>query len=326
MAHATVLIFDDRYESYDVEKKVLADCDAEVINLREPAVDCDPALTARADAVMVNLLPMDAAQIATLKGCRLISRYGVGVDNVDVQAATAAGIWVANVQHYALEDVSDHALALLLGCVRQIVARDREVRDGLWNTAARLKSHRVKDRTLGLVGYGDIARALHRKVSGLGLARVLVSDPFIDKAVIASAGAEPCGLETLIQESDYISVHAPLTEKTRGMIGKAQFARMKPGAIIINTARGPLIDESALADALASGRIAGAGIDVFELEPLPADSPLRKLGNVILNDHAGYYTEESLVQLKTEVAVNVREVLAGKPPVYPVNSVTGTRG
>jgi D-3-phosphoglycerate dehydrogenase len=271
--------------------------------------------------VLLNLARLDAAAIGRLKRCKVISRYGVGYDNVDVEAATRAGIWVANVQHYAKEDVSDHALALLLACARRVTERDRAIRRGEWNTTARLKGYRLAGKTLGLIGYGDIARCLHRKVSGFGLARVLVSDPFVDESAVRAAGAEPVTLERLLAESDMISVHAPLAPSTRGMIGAPQLASLKPGAILVNTSRGPLIDEAAIAAALRDGKLACAGLDVFEQEPLPAASPLKSLENVVLTDHVGWYTEESIVELKTGAARNVAEVLAGRPPVYPINKV-----
>jgi len=321
MARHRVVILDDRFASYREEEELLAKVDAEVVNIRLPVEQADPALIAQAEGVLLNLFRLDAAAIARLERCRIISRYGVGYDNVDVEAATRAGIWVANVQHYAKEDVSDHALALLLACVRRVTERDRAIREGEWNTTTRLTCARLAGKTLGLVGYGDIARCLHRKVSGFGLARVLVSDPYVDDNAVRAAGAEPATLERLLAESDFVSVHAPLAPSTRRMIGAAQLAAMKTGAILVNTSRGPLVDEGAIAKALREGRLACAGLDVFELEPLPLDSPLRSLENVVLTDHVGWYTEESIVELKSGAARNVAEVLAGRPPVYPLNKV-----
>ena len=319
----TVLIFDDRFESYDAERQILSEVDAEVIVLGQPVVESDPQTIARADAVLVNLLPMDASNIAALGSrCRVISRYGVGMDNVDISAATRAGIWCANVAGYASEDVSDHALALLMSCVRMVPQRDRELREGQWNSANRVVAHRTLGKTLGLIGFGGIGRALCHKVSGFGFRSVLVYDPYVDEAVIAAAGARPVSLQSLFAESDYVSVHAPLSDETRGMVGHEQFAAMKPTAILVNTARGPLVNEQALAHALSSGQIAAAGIDVFASEPLEEDSPLRKLDNVVLTDHVGWYTEESIVELKSGCAANAREVLKGNPPVHPVNVIS----
>ncbi len=319
MARHRVIILDDRFDSYREEQGVLAEVDAEAVNVRAPVDQAEPKLVAEAEGVLLNLFRLDAAAIGRLRRCKVISRYGVGYDNVDVEAATRAGIWVANVQHYAKEDVSDHALALLLACVRRVTERDRAIRKGEWNTTSRLKAARLAGKTLGLIGYGDIARCLHRKVSGFGLARVLVSDPYVDDAAVRAAGAEPAPLERLLAESDFVSVHAPLAAATRGMIGAAALASIKRGAILVNTSRGPLVDEKALVEALRKGRLACAGLDVFEQEPLPKDSPLKAVENLVLTDHVGWYTEESIVELKTGAARNVAEVLAGRPPVYPLN-------
>ena len=319
MATYRVLVTDDRYGSYEEEESVLKEIGAvvEVHNLG------DESETARvlqdADAILLNLHPLPGSVIRQLGKCRVISRYGVGYDNVDVDAATAAGIWVARVPDYCLEDVSDQALALLMGCVRKVAFKDRRIREGGWDLHKEQSSYRIAGRTLGLVGYGSIARTLHRKVSGLGLARVLAFDPYVERKEIEDAGAEAVSLRTLLKTADFISVHAPLNKETRGLIGARELAQMKKGSILINTSRGPLLDEKAVADALAAGRIAYAGLDVFENEPLPEDSPLRKLDNVILSDHAGWYSEESVAELKTKAAQNVLEVLKGGPPLYPVN-------
>lgn len=319
MSKFHVLILDDRYPAYDQERNVLkaVDAEIEVIHSREQAAAQEAA--PRADGVLVNLHPLPRAVIDRLGRCRVISRYGVGYDNVDVAAATAKGIWVARVPDYCLEDVSDQALALLLACVRKVAYKDRRVRAGAWNLTAEQPCYRIAGRTLGLIGYGAIARTLHRKVSGLGLARVLVYDPLLEPVRVRESGATPVSLEVLLEESDYISVHAPLSDQTRGLIGERELAHMKKGSLLINTSRGPLVDERALAQALAQGRIAGAGLDVFESEPLPADSPLRRLENVTLSDHAGWYSEESIVELKTKAAQNVAAVLTGGRPAYPVN-------
>jgi len=238
---------------------------------------------------------------------------------VDVEAATRKGIWVTFVPDYCFEEVADHALALLLCCIRKIGYKDRMVRQGRWNTHRDQPCYRVEGKTLGILGYGNAAHTLLRKVSGLGFGRVLMCDPYVRASTIKAAGAVPVDLPVLMAESDYISVHVTLTPETRHMIGREQLALVKPGAILVNTARGPVLDENALAEALASGRLGGAGLDVFEKEPLPAESPLRNLDTVVFTDHAGWYSEESMGELKTKAARNVAAVLAGGPPLYPVN-------
>jgi D-3-phosphoglycerate dehydrogenase len=316
-----VIVTDDRFGSYREEEGVLAEIGAslEVKNLG--SADEAISVLAEADGILVNLFPLTAEVISRLERCRVISRYGVGFDNVDVKAATEKKIWVSRVPDYSLDDVSDQALALLLACVRKVAYKDSKIREGKWNLHADQPTRRIAGKTLGLVGYGAIARCLHRKVSGLGLARVLVSDPYVDAAIIEKAGAKAVDLVTLLAESDFISLHAPLMAETRHLIGETAFAGMRRTPILINTSRGPIVDETALAAALGSKKLAGAGLDVFEKEPLPPDSPLRSLDTVVLSDHAGWYSEESVVELKTKAARNVAAVLAGGKPAYPVNEV-----
>jgi D-3-phosphoglycerate dehydrogenase len=315
-----VMVTDDRFGTYAEEESVLREIGAtlEIHNLasEEEAL----AVLPEADGILVNLFHLTARIIASLARCRVISRYGVGYDNVDVEAATRLGIWVARVPDYCYQDVSDHALALLLGCVRKVAYKDRMVREGKWNLHKDQPCHRIEGRTLGLLGYGAIARLLHRKVAGLGLARVLACDPYVDPALIAEAGGTAVDFATLLRESDFISVHVPLSPETRGLIGEKEIGLMKPSAILVNTSRGPILDEKAIADALRSGRIAAAGLDVFETEPLEPASPLRMLENAALSDHAGWYSEESMAELKTKAARNVAAVLAGGKPLYPVNA------
>jgi D-3-phosphoglycerate dehydrogenase / 2-oxoglutarate reductase len=321
MPRFTVVIADDRYDAYNEELEVLRPLDAAVLPFRSGSAAEARAAFAAADAILVNLFPMTADVISALGACRVISRYGVGYDNVDVEAATARGIWVARVPDYCFEDVADHALALLLGCVRRIAWRDRMIREGKWNLYSDQRSYRTTGRTLGLVGYGNSGRCLHRKVLGFGFGQVLVHDPNVRSSIIRAAGGVPADLDQLLAQSDYISVHVPLTAETRHFIGAPQLSAVKRGAILVNISRGSVLDEEAVAEALRDGRLSAAGLDVFEKEPLPAASPLRALPNVILTDHAGWYSEESERELKTKAAQNVAAVLAGGPPPYPVNSV-----
>lgn len=316
-----VVVTDDRYGNYKEENEVLKEIgvEVEVHNLQDSGKA--ESVLEDADAVLVNLFPLTKDVIEKMDTCKVISRYGVGYDNVDVETATEKGIWVARVPDYSLEDVSDHALALLLGSIRKIAYKDRMIRSGRWNLHKDWPSYRIAGKTLGLIGFGAIARTLFRKVSGFGLERVLVYDPYVHPGEIVKAGGTPASLEGLIKNADYISIHAPLTEETIGMIGKKEFQQMKSSCILINTSRGPLVNGEDLYTALKEGEIAAAGIDVFETEPLPAGSPLLSLDNIILTDHTAWYSEESVVELKTKAARNVLEVLKGEKPVYPVNTL-----
>jgi D-3-phosphoglycerate dehydrogenase len=319
MGNFRVVVTDDRFGSYREENSVLAEigCEVEVLDLSDQA-DGGERL-ADADGILVNLYPLAAPVIRRLGRCRVISRYGVGYDNVDVEAATAAGIWVARVPDYCTEDVSDHALALLLACIRRIPFVDRRVREGGWNLCSEQPARRIAGKTLGIVGFGRSGHALLRKVSGLGLARVLVCDPYKYPRDILAEGAEPADLATLLAEADFLSLHVPLTPETRHLLDAAALSRLRPRAIVVNTSRGAVVDEQALAGALTSGRLAYAGLDVFEHEPLGESSTLAGLANVVLSDHTAYYSEESLVELKTKAARNVAAVLQGREPPYPVN-------
>lgn len=321
MPDYTVVVTDDRYGHYEEERRELAAVDArlEVRNLASE----DEAIgaLARADAILANLFPLTRRIIERLERCRVISRYGVGYDSVDVEAATRKGIWVARVPDFAAEEVSDHALALLLACARKIAYRDRRIREGGWDLRAEQRCHRIAGSTLGIVGYGTIGRALHRKVAGLGFDRVLVADPVVEPEEIRRSGAQAVDLPVLLRESDFISLHAPLSDATRHLIGRDQLALLRPNAVLINTSRGPLVDEPALVEHLRAGRIGGAGLDVFEEEPPPQESPLRLLPTVVLSDHAAWYSEESMSELKTRAARNIVSVFAKGRPDHAVNRV-----
>ena len=315
-----VLIISGVYSSYDEEEEVLGGAGAEVIVTDGKDRGLLLQQVKDVDGVLVNLQLIDATMIAAMERCKIISRYGVGYDNVDIDAAAAAGIWAANVPDYANEDVSDHALALLLGCIRKVGFRDRHIRNGQWDLMEQQKSRRTKGKTLGVVGLGNIGKTFLRKMAGFGLARRLVHDPYIDKSDIEALGAESVGLNTLLAESDYVSLHLPLDADTRHMIDGSALETMKENAVLVNTSRGGVVDTEALVEALREGRIQCAGLDVHETEPLPPDSALFGLENVLLSDHCAWYTEESLVELKTRAARNVAAVLRGGKPETPVNS------
>ncbi len=234
-----------------------------------------------------------------LPNVRMMMRWGVGYDQFDTEAAAARGIAVCNTPKYASEDVAEHAIALLFACVRRVPWFDARMHRGEWSAANTHRIHRMAGRTLGLVGIGRIGSAVARRANGLGL-RVLAHDPGLDDATIRARGAEPRAMQALLAESDYVSVHVPLGPRTRHLIGRAQLAQMKPGAMLINTSRGPVIDEAALTDVLRSGQLACAGLDVFEQEPLAANSALRGLDNAVLTPHTAAYSEEAWFALRVE--------------------------
>jgi D-3-phosphoglycerate dehydrogenase len=320
MGNFTVVVTDDRFGGYREETEVLDSIGARLVvkDLRTEA-EAIEALS-EADGILLNLFPLTGAVISKLSRCRVISRYGVGYDNVDLDAATEKGIWVARVPDYCQEETSDQALALLLGCVRKIAYKDRMIRRGRWNLHGDQKTGRIAGKVLGIIGYGRVGKALHRKVGGLGLGGVLVCDPREDPSIIEKAGGRKAGFAEVLEKSDFISLHVPLIASTRGLIGEREIRIMKKTAILINTSRGAVVNQKALTAALIEGRLSGAGLDVFEEEPLPADSALRTLDTTILSDHAAWYSEESVVELKTKAAKNVAAVLSGGSPAYPVNT------
>lgn len=321
MSKFTVVVTDDRFGAYREERKVLGEIGAEleVMNLstEQEAI----AALSHADGILLNLFPLTAGIITSLVRCKVISRYGVGYDNVDVETATRKGIWVCRVPDYCHEEVSDQTLALLFGCVRKVAYKDRKIREGKWNLHKDLPTFRLAGKVLGIVGFGGVGNSLNRKAASLGFSEILVYDPLVDPSLIEKAGARPVPLALLLERSDYISLHVPLNADTSGMIGEREIAGMKQTAILVNTSRGPVIDQDALCAALREGRIGGAGLDVFKKEPIPADSPLLTLDTVVLSDHAGWYSEESVIELKTKAARNVAAVLSGGKPPYPVNSL-----
>lgn len=234
--------------------------------------------------------------IEGLDKCRCAVRLGIGYDTVDVAAATEQGILVCNVPDYCVDDVADHALALLMGSVRHIARQDRWIRAGRWDRTGARPARRMKGCTMGFVAFGRIARALAERVSGFSMT-LLAYDPYLNAETMALYEVEKVELDELLQRSDFISVHTPLTDQTRHLLGAREFELMKEGVFLVNTSRGAVIDESALIEALRSGKIWGVGLDVMEQEPLPLDSPLREFENVTFTPHVGANSEESVDDL-----------------------------
>jgi D-3-phosphoglycerate dehydrogenase / 2-oxoglutarate reductase len=309
------------YESYATEREILRAAGAELVLAARDCLTADEVIAAAgdADAILVREAPVSARVIDALPRCQAIVRYGVGVDNIDLEHARRRRIYVANVPGYGTEEVSDHAAALLLACIRNLRTRDANLRQGRFETDIREPIFRTTGKTLGLVGYGRIGQALHRKWKGFLPQRVLVFDPHATPEAIQGNGAEAADLDTLLAQSDHVSLHAPLTPQTRHLINAAALAKMKPNAIIVNTARGELIDERALTAALADGRIAAAGLDVFEHEPLSPDHPLLRLPNVVLSGHVGWYSKDAVRELQTRGAQEIMRVLSGGEPECWVN-------
>ena len=316
MSDFVVAVADSPFPSLDPVEKALRPLGAR-LSLSASSAPPDILAVARdADALLVCYAKLPGDLIRELTRCKVIGRTGLGVDNIDHAAARERKITVTYVPDYCMDEVSDHAMALLLALARKVAYANSLVQGGRWEMAAVAPIHRLKDRTLGLVGFGNIPRALAPKAQAFGL-RVLAHDPFVGRDVFASRRVEGVGLDELLATSDFVSVHAPLTPQTRGLIDASALAKMKPGAFIINTARGPLIDEKALIAALDSGRIGGAALDVLETEPPPKDSALIGRPNVVLTPHTAFYSVEALEELQIKCATDVARVLSGRAPVYP---------
>ena len=313
-----VAVTDHPFPDLEPTREVLAPLGAELrISASVGAADI-LAVAAEADAVINTYAQLPAELIDRFERCRIIARTGIGVDTVDLAAATARGIVVTNVPEYCEDEVSDHAMALMLALARNVTRGNSVVHGGSWDLAEVKPIYRVRGRTVGLVGFGKIARLVATKAQGFGLG-VLAFDPYVDPADAAALDVELVPFEELLARSDFVSVHAPLTPETRHLIGAEALAMMRPEAVVVNTARGGLVDVAALAEALDRGVIAGAGLDVLPDEPPAADLALYGRPNVILTPHTAFYSEESVLDLQVKAAQQVALVLSGQDPVYPVN-------
>lgn len=314
---AKVVITDYVWESLDVEKKTLGDL-AELVALKtkkpeefiDAAKDCDALLNTYAG-------PITADVMSKMPKCRIIARYGIGVDTIDLEAATRAGIIVTNNPSYCIEEVAEHTMALLLACARKIALYDRLVRSGRWEVPPGKPIYRLVGRTLGLVGFGNIARAVAVRAAAFGM-RVLYADPFVKEGQFDAPGKK-AEMEMLLREADFVSLHPPLTPETRKLMNDAAFSKMKPSAFLINCSRGPVVDTEALVRALDAKRIAGCALDTTDPEPLPDPHPLRGRDNVIVAPHAAWYSEQAMAGLQAGAPGEVRRVLSGEWPVNVVN-------
>ncbi len=314
----TVVVTDYEFPDLDLERTLVEEAGLRFVAARTRTPDEIVAACAGADGIINQYAQLTADVIARLPRTRVISRYGIGLDTIDVAAATEAGIVVANVPDGSLDDVADHAAGMILGLARGLGRHDRAMRAGGWDYAAAGPLLRLRGRVLGLVGFGQIPRRLATRMQAFGMT-VLATDPHTDAAVAADAGVEFVGPAELYRRADVVSVHAPLTPLTTGLVDAAALAAMKPTAYLVNTARGPVVDEAALLHALTTGGIAGAGLDVFAAEPIAPDHPLRGLDQVLLSPHCAWYSVDSEVEIRSKTVRNVIDVLCGRAPAYPVN-------
>jgi D-3-phosphoglycerate dehydrogenase / 2-oxoglutarate reductase len=317
MARPIIAVTDSVFPSLDPAMAALARLDPEVRMAKSVAADDILAVARDADAILVTYAKLPGELLRQLTRCKAIGRFGLGVDNIEIKTAAELGIVVTYVPDYCMQEVSDHAMALLLALARKVPLSNKLVQAGRWEMPAVVPLRRLAGQVLGLIGFGNIPRALVPKAKAFELT-VIAHDPYAGKDLFAASGVEPVSFEALLARSDFISVHAPLTSTTRNLLNAAAFGQMKKGAMIVNTARGPLIDERALVAALDSGHLGGAALDVVAIEPLPRDSPLLGRDNLILTPHTAFYSVEALEELQTKCAADVARVLSGEAPVYPV--------
>ncbi len=318
MGNFKVVVTDYEYKSLEPEQEVLNKIGVTLTKAQCRTEDEVIEVARDADAIINQYAPITNRVIENLEKCKVIARYGVGVNTIDVSSATEKGIVVSNVTDYCIDEVSDHAFALLMSAARKVVQLNAGVKSGVWNFNVGVPIFRLRDRVLGLVGFGQIPQTLATKAQAFGL-KVIAYDPFVSSEVADNLNVSLVNLDDLCREADFVSVHAPLNEQTQGLINVQQFEAMKKEAFIINTARGPVIHEQALIDALQVGKIAGAALDVVEDEPIGQDNPLLQMDNVILNPHVAWYSEEAQEELKRKTAQNVVDVLNGYFPKYFVN-------
>ena len=317
MSSTLIAVADTVFPSLDPAREALAAVDPDLRIAEDASVGKILAVAADAEALLVTYGQINAEVIAGLNNCKVIGRFGIGIDNIDIPAATEKGIVVTYAPVYCLDEVSDHAMALLLSLARKVTFGANLVDGGRWEMPAVVPIHRLRGRTLGLVGLGNIPQALVPKAQAFGI-EIIAADPYCPDAVFDRMGVEKVELDDMLVRSDYVSVHAPLTPETEKMFNAEAFKKMKPGAFLINTARGPLVDIDDLAAALDAGEIAGAALDVLPSEPPGADNPLVGRTDVILTPHTGFYSEDALLDLQTTVAEDVARVLTGEAPKYPV--------
>ncbi len=301
MPRPLIAVTDSPFPSLDPAKAALARLDPELRMAKSASAEDILAVARDADAVLVTYAKLPGELLRQLPRCKAIGRFGLGVDNIDLPAAAALGITVTYVPDYCMQEVSDHAMALLLALARKVPLSNKLVQSGRWEVPPIVPIHRLGGQVLGLVGFGNIPRTLAPKAKAFGL-RVVAHDPYAPAEALRAAGVEAVGFDQLLAMSDFVSIHAPLMPATRGLFNAAVFGKMKKGAALINTARGPLVDEDALIAALDAGHLGGAALDVVAVEPLSKDSRLLGRDNVILTPHTAFYSVEALEELQTKCA------------------------
>jgi D-3-phosphoglycerate dehydrogenase / 2-oxoglutarate reductase len=311
-----VVLIEHGYASTEIERRIIEAAGGEFIDAEQLPASQALELCRDAEGILFRRIDVTREMMAAWPRCKAIVRYGVGTDNVDVEAATEANIIVGHVPSYCVDEVSSHAIALILACARRVVSTHsthQRVQQGSWDVHRDEPIYRIGGKTVGIVGLGTIGSAVARKLSGWDMT-ILATDPYIDPQHAQGLGVEVVDLETLCRRSHFVTLHAPLLPETRHLLNAKLFGVMPRGAIVVNTARGGLVDSHALLQMLDSGHLAAAGLDVFETEPLPADSPLRRHPRLVVTDHTAWYSEDSQRQLQRTAAEEMARVCRGGLP------------
>jgi D-3-phosphoglycerate dehydrogenase len=320
-----VVITDYDYGNVDVERPVIEGAGFELVAAQCKSEEELIEVAHDADAVICQYARVGEKTINAFTNCRLIARYGIGVDIVDVEAATRRNILVTNIPDYCVDEVADHAMAMLLACIRKLQMYNEASRAGIWRWQAARPIYRMRGRTMGLLAFGKIARTIAERAKPFGV-RLIAYDPYVAEQDFVSYSVTPVSFDELIEQVDYLMIQVPLTPETKGMIGEKELQKMKPASVLINTSRGPLVDNDALYRALKEGWISAAGIDDTVEEPAKKkdwkpDNLLFQLDNIIITPHSAYYSEESIHEARLRASEEVVRVLSGNPPLSPVNRV-----
>ena len=320
-----VVITDYDYGDVDVERPIIESAGFELVAAQCKSEEELIEVAHDADAVITQYARVGAKTINAFTNCLLIARYGAGVDIVDIEAATRRNILVTNIPDYCVDEVADHAIAMLLACIRKLKPYDKATRAGIWRWQAGQPIHRIRGSILGFLSFGKIARAIAERAKPFGF-QMIAYDPYLAEEEYAPFGVTPVSFDEIIDRTDYFMVQMPLTPSTKGMIGEAELKKMKTSSVLINTSRGPLVDNEALYRALKEGWISAAGIDDTVEEPAKQrnwkpENPLFTLENIIITPHSAYYSEESIYEARSRASQEVVRVLSGDPPLSPINRV-----
>ncbi|MCQ6562003.1 C-terminal binding protein [Paenibacillus mendelii] len=320
MKNLQVAVTDYGFPNLDQEKNILTPLGFEFVTGQCKTGAEVAELCRDADAILTQWAPVTADAIEELNNCKIIVRYGIGVDNVDVEAAKRKGIPVVNIPDYAVQEVADHTLSLLLSIVRKIPQVIEQVRSGVWEIAPCRPIMGLQNKVIGVAGFGNISKAVVKRAQAFGLAAIGY-DPFVEEGVFKQLGVEKVDWQTLFSRSDILSVHLPLTEQTKHILGADAFRLMKKTSFLVNTSRGGTIDTAALIDALTGGEIAGAALDVLEHEPISPESPLLRMDHCIVTSHCAWYSENALLRLQEYAALEIKRLFTGESPLHVVNGV-----